>query len=163
DRGAEIDAKRQDGRTAYQMAVVSGQMEVAKLLQARGADLTLSELEQFVKERVSGETSAQRSGTAMSKVAASDLHSGHLLAQLAETNSIAAVEALLAAGVPVNARGTHGGTALHWACWKGHSDLVKLLLEHGASLTIQDLQFHAPPSGWLHHGAENCSNPDGEY
>jgi hypothetical protein len=73
------------------------------------------------------------------------------------------VRALLAAGVPVDARGEHGGTALHWACWKGYADVVKLLLEHGASLTIEDHAFHAPPGGWLDHGRDNCPERGGDY
>jgi ankyrin repeat protein len=53
-----------------------------------------------------------------------------------------------------------GGTALHWACWKGYADLVEILLKNGASLTIEDHAFHAPPSGWLEHGRENCGEGD---
>jgi hypothetical protein len=37
------------------------------------------------------------------------------------TTSPPAVRALLAAGVPVDSRGHYGGTALHWACWKGYA------------------------------------------
>ncbi len=70
---------------------------------------------------------------------------------------------LLAAGLPINAGGEHGGTALHWACWKGYADLVKLLLDHHAALDIKDQSFHAPPSGWLHHGTQNCGEPGGDY
>ena len=70
---------------------------------------------------------------------------------------------LLAAGMHVDARGEMGGTALHWACWKGYPDLVKLLLDNGASLTIEDNQFHAPPPGWFDHGLHNCNEEGGDY
>jgi len=40
DRGADLDAQREDGRTAYALAVLSGQTEVAELLAARGAKKT---------------------------------------------------------------------------------------------------------------------------
>lgn len=75
----------------------------------------------------------------------------------------AAVRALLEAGVPVNACGEHGATALHWACWKGYADLVKMLLRHGASLTVEDQQFHGTPVGWFTHGLQNCGDGGGEY
>jgi ankyrin repeat protein len=48
------------------------------------------------------------------------------------------VQALLRAGWNVNARGSGGETALHWACWNGNADLVRLLLEHGASLKVKE-------------------------
>ncbi len=88
---------------------------------------------------------------------------GQLLPQFAANHRTAAVYALLAAGVPVDTRGDHGATALHWACWKGYADLVKLLVEHGASLTIADEAFHAPPAGWFSHGLQNCGGQSGDY
>lgn len=71
--------------------------------------------------------------------------------------------ALLAAGMPVDARGEHGATALHWACWKGYADLVEILLKHGASLVIQDRQFQGTPPRWFGHGVHNCSECDSDY
>jgi ankyrin repeat protein len=70
---------------------------------------------------------------------------------------------LLAAGVPVDSRGEAGGTALHWACWKAYADLVALLIEHGASLVVEDSDFHATPSGGLPHGTQNSPERDGDY
>lgn len=29
-----------------------------------------------------------------------------------------------------------GSTALHWACWNGHMDVVKFLISQGASLPL---------------------------
>ena len=78
-----------------------------------------------------------------------------LLPDMASVHSVEAVEKLLAAGVPIDTRGEHGATALHWACWKGYADLVKLLLAHGASLDVKDEAFHADPAGWVDHGREN--------
>jgi hypothetical protein len=54
------------------------------------------------------------------------------------TTSPPAVRALLSAGVPVDSRGHYGGTALHWACWKGYADLVDGALRGllGASLHV---------------------------
>ena len=70
---------------------------------------------------------------------------------------------MLAAGLPVDARGDLGGTALHWACWKGYPDLVKLLLDHGASLTTEDTTFQGTPAGWFTHGLRNCADAGGGY
>jgi hypothetical protein len=86
-----------------------------------------------------------------------------LLPDLASSHCVSGVRALLATGVAVDTPGELGGTALHWACWKGHADLVKILLTHGASLTAEDTSFHATPAGWLDHGRENSLERDGDY
>src|SRR5262249_30357319 len=75
----------------------------------------------------------------------------------------ASVRALLTAGAPVDSRGEWGATALHWSCWKGYADIVKLLLEAGASLTIQDEMFHGAPPGRFAHGLQNCQELGGDY
>lgn len=40
---------------------------------------------------------------------------------------------------------------------------MKLLLDHGASLTAKDPQYHATPPGWFEHGIQNCSETGGDY
>ena len=159
DYGADINARRHDGRTAYALAAVAGRKDLTELLKARGADLSMAEADQIVADCLTaGPEGAKALLAAREKVAGSML-AAHLLPDLTMSHSTEAVRVLLAAGVPVNTRGGHGGTALHWACWKGYPDIVALLLEYGADLTLEDFQFHARPAGWLHHGAAN--NGDG--
>jgi ankyrin repeat protein len=86
-----------------------------------------------------------------------------LLPEFAASHRSQAVRALLTAGVAVDTAGDYGGTALHWACWKGYADLVKLLLDHGAPLTIEDNVFHSTPTGWFSHGRRNSLERDGDY
>jgi ankyrin repeat protein len=130
DHGAAIEARRPDGRTAYALAVVSGQTEVAALLKSRGADTTVPPLD-------------------------SSPQTDRLLPDMASVHATETVRTLLAAGVPIDTRGEHGATALHWACWKGYADLVELLLAHGASLDVRDTSFNGDPAGWRDHGSEN--------
>jgi ankyrin repeat protein len=132
DAGVNLDAARNDGLTAYAMAVQTGQAEVAKLLKDRGANTDVS-----VPEAT--------------------------LTNLAENHHTAGVRDLLAKGIDVNSRGHLGVTALHWACWKGYADLVELLLQHGASITIVEYQFNATPLGWFTHGVQNCKEGSKEY
>jgi len=106
DSGVEVNAQRKDGRTAFALAVQSGQTETAALLEARGATTSVSPLDRSL--------------------------------------------AICA-------------TALHWACWKGYADLVELLLDHGASLTIEDEEFHGTPPGWFGHGVQACTEGSGDY
>ncbi len=151
DAGAEIDARRADERTAYALAAQSHQTETADLLRSRGANTELSDLDRFLAEGGDPPRTA--------------IHPDdyRLITDMAQHRRIDAVRGLLAAGLPVDALGEHGATALHWACWKGYPDLVKLLLDHGASLTIQDNQYHAAPTGWLSHGSTNCHECGGDH
>jgi len=157
DRGADVNARRMDGRNPYALAVLSGQKETAALLKSRGANTELSALDQFVEASANGgQCSLPHNIRAHPEYA-------HLVPHLAAVHNTAAVRALLAAGLPIDGRGEHGGTALHWACWKGYADLVKLLIDHNAALDIKDQSFQAPPAGWMHHGTRNCGEPGGDY
>lgn len=163
DSGAHIDVKRNDGRTAYALAVQSGQTETATLLTKQGANTEISTTDRFmgacqtarpeVLERLLTEAPDMTRSPEVER----------LLPDLTTAHRTAAVRSLLAAGVPVDGRGDLGGTALHWACWKGYADLAKLLLDHGASLTVEDHQFHGTPSGWFGHGVQNCPESGGDY
>src|SRR5205823_1893029 len=48
DHGAAIDARRADGRTAYAVAIQSGQTATASLLESRGASTELSAIDRFL-------------------------------------------------------------------------------------------------------------------
>jgi ankyrin repeat protein len=163
DSGAGMDARRNDGRTAYAMAVNSGQTEVAALLEARGASTDLAAIDRFMGECAAADAGQLHRLLAGAPRIAPSPEDERLLPDLASEHRTPAVLALLAAGVPVDARGEAGGTALHWACWKGYADLVKVLIEHGASMTIEDSQFHGTPPGWFAHGLQNCGQRDGDY
>jgi len=151
DAGAEIDARRSDGRTAYALAAQSHQTEAADLLRSRGANTELSDLDRFL---------AEGGGPPRTGVHPDDYR---LLTDMAQHRRVDAVRGLLAVGLPVDALGEHGATALHWACWKGYADLVQILLEHGASITIRDKEYDAPAYGWLFHGLRNCGDRSGDY
>jgi ankyrin repeat protein len=160
DGGADVDARRKDGRTPYAMAVQGGQTELATLLKARGANTELSALDSFIEKFVAADGATRKKLSQDAPKFPLSFESVHLLGDLTQSHHTAAVEALLAAGVPVGSLSEHGGTALHWACWKGYDDIVKLLIEHGAPLAIEDHDFHAPPAGWMHHGVRNCGEGD---
>lgn len=48
--------------------------------------------------------------------------------------------------------GTHGGTALHWAAWVGRDQLVKELIEKGAEINRNCIDFRGTPLLWAVHG-----------
>lgn len=56
-------------------------------------------------------------------------------------------------GADITHRGTHGGTALHWAAWCGRPELVSKLIEAGASVDQKCIDFKSTPLFWAIHGA----------
>ncbi|HXP61092.1 MAG TPA: ankyrin repeat domain-containing protein [Dongiaceae bacterium] len=77
------------------------------------------------------------------------------LPRAAENNNTEAVRLMLAAGWPVDARGRHGGTALHWAAFHGNLEAIRLILGYSPALEMRDADFNATPLGWATHGSEH--------
>jgi ankyrin repeat protein len=184
DAGADINAKRLDGRTAYALAYQRGQKETCELLASRGAKTEVPVIDYFaglcadaepeeirafvsgngdgIEKRINAGHSADEIRRVVQEANRNPMIA-RVLPDLASSHRTDGVRGLLAAGFPVDARGGHGGTALHWACWKGYADIVKLLLENGASLTIKDFAFEGTPPGWFGHGTQNCGESGGDY
>jgi len=77
------------------------------------------------------------------------------LAHAARNNHLSAVRLMLQAGWPVNARGQHQGTALHWATFHGNLEMVEAILPHRPSLDLPDADHQASPLGWATFGSEH--------
>jgi ankyrin repeat protein len=152
NHGADIDAVRTDGRTAFALATISGQAEIAALLAARGADIRLSPLDAFIAGQ----------DTEVPVESLNSASNARLLIEMAEAGNVPAVTRLLDAGVPIDVRGNMGETPLHWACWTGNADLIKVLIDHGAPLEERESSYNATPAGWLHHGA-GAAETGGDY
>ncbi|MEA3028767.1 MAG: hypothetical protein QOG13_92 [Sphingomonadales bacterium] len=70
---------------------------------------------------------------------------------------------LLSKGANPNARADDAGTghsALHSAAWNGDLEMVKLLAEAGADLSMRDARHDAPPWGWATTAITVTNNPD---
>jgi ankyrin repeat protein len=163
DGGAAVDTKREDGRTAYALAVQTGQSETARLLESRGASTDVQPLDRFMGACASAGPDELSLLLASVPDILQTPGGERLLPDLTANGHISAVRVLLAAGVPVDSRGEYGATALHWACWHGRAELVRLLIEHGASLTAEDEQFQGTPAGWFGHGVQNCGTENADY
>ena len=73
---------------------------------------------------------------------------GDELRRAASAGDLAKVKELLDKGVDVNAANQYGGTALAFACDKGRTEVVKLLLERGANPNTKDTFYNFTPIGW---------------
>jgi ankyrin repeat protein len=77
------------------------------------------------------------------------------IADAAQENNVNAVRLMLESGWPVDARGQHNATPLHWAGFNGNVEMTRLLLAHRAPLDAKDRDFDGTPLGWATHGAEH--------
>ena len=75
-----------------------------------------------------------------------------------------AVGLMLDAGWPVDARGQEGGTALHWAAWRGDADLVRELVRRGAPVEDRNNNYNSTPLWWGIYASVHGWHPDqGDY
>lgn len=77
------------------------------------------------------------------------------LVDAAQDRNIDTVRLMLEAGWPADARGQHGGTALHWAAFHGHAEMARLILRFQPPLEAVDFDFGGTPLGWAIHGSQN--------
>jgi hypothetical protein len=74
----------------------------------------------------------------------------------AQFGHVAVVELLLDLGADpnrFNPQGAHShSTPLHQAALAGHADTVRLLVQRGARLDIQDTLWNGTPADWADHG-----------
>jgi ankyrin repeat protein len=75
------------------------------------------------------------------------------LADAARDENTNAVRLMLWIGWPVDARGQHGATALHWAAFHGNADLVRQILPYAPPMELRDDDFGGTPVGWGIYGS----------
>ena len=141
------------GRTAYEGAVLFGNVDVAGLLLAAGADEdAVDHFTRFVGacmagDRTSVESMMQADASLLSQAIA---RRPDLIARAAERGRPDAVRLMAGLGFDVNAR--RRATALHEAAWRGDVAIARVLIDLGADPTITDREHHSTPRGWAEFG-----------
>lgn len=130
-RGADIEMRDSEGRSALIHAAASGHAEVARVLVEAGAKVGLVEAALLgdgttVKAFLSGGTDLQGDLT------------GSALWWAARSGQTEAVRLLLDAGANVDARVGRSVTALVQAALMGRTEVVGLLIAHGADVNAYD-------------------------
>ena len=111
----------EDGATAFMRAALCGDIEVMEMLLAKGADPTI----------------ITKDGTTALMAASGVGFTEGFIQYRSKEDSLAAVKLLLDLGADVNAQNESGLTALHGAAHRAALEEIKLLVAHGASLTIE--------------------------
>ncbi|HKE89278.1 MAG TPA: ankyrin repeat domain-containing protein [Gemmatimonadales bacterium] len=154
--GADIARKRTDGRTPYAVAELNGNRAVADWLLAQGASPELAAVDRLVAACSRGDRATVDKLLAANPALRSEITDDHYISfhQAAERNDVPALEAMLACGFDPNRPDSGiGKTALHSAAMAGWPDAVRVLLAHGASVTIRDREFNGTPLIWAAEGS----------
>jgi ankyrin repeat protein len=164
ERGADIHARRDDGRTAWMLATRGGFDDLATLLEQAGATPeSLSPEDALMAACGRGDVEAARVLASPSAIAALHPADARLLPDAAAHGRVSVVTACLAAGFAIDTADEAGATALHHAAIHGRADLVRELLRRGADFRIRDGEHSAPAIGWACFGADHVAEPDGDY
>ena len=85
-----------------------------------------------------------------SKLPADDLAT---LANAARDDENGPVKAMIAAGWPVDARGQHRATPLHWAAWNGNAVIAAALIAAHAPIDVKGDEYDVSPLTWAVYGS----------
>ncbi len=154
--GADIARTRTDGRTPYAVAELNGNRAVADWLLAQGASPELAEVDRLVAACSRGDRKTVNTLLAANPGLKGEITDDHYITfhQAAERGDVGALEAMLVCGFDPNRPDQGiGKTALHSAAMAGWPDAVRVLLAHGASVTIRDKEFNGPPLIWAAEGS----------
>lgn len=77
------------------------------------------------------------------------------VAHAARSNQTPVVRLMLECGWPVDARGQHQATALHWAAFHGNAEMTDAILGFGPPLEATDADFKGTPLRWAIYGSEH--------
>lgn len=153
--GADLHARRADGKTALTLAELNGRTSAATALRAHGAVEELSLEDKFIAACMRGDRAEALRLRDPAFVAAN--------AKIFLEASAPAIETMLACGFDLATTGGMGETKLHWAAFTGNLAAVHILLAHGASVTARDKNYQAPPLGWCFHASLNERGPDADF
>lgn len=163
-RGADMNRRRADGRTPYAVAELSGNREVAEWLARSGAAADLSEVDQLCAACARGDGARAQELLRDHPGLRAQFSAEHYgaLYRAAERGDAGAIEAFLASGLDAS-RGDDeiGKTALHVAAMEGWVEAVRVLLAHGASVTVRDREFHGQPLIWAAEGSQHAPAEEG--
>ena len=162
--GAALDVRDEDGLTPYSIAARRGDKSLMKLLADAGGPTELDPVAEWIGAVAQGDDDHAARCLAADpdlpkKLRPNDME---LLPMWASAGLDEGVKRLLAAGVPMDARGIDNGTALHYAGMWGRGNTVGVLLALGADPDVMGGPQDAPgtPLDWTAWGSRNLPGAD---
>lgn len=166
EQGADPNVVRPDGRTPYQLAVRHGNDHVAALLLSHGAGTQgVRPMDRLLGACIQNDAEAANAILLAHPDLPNSLEAEdcEAIVRLAGKNKLDSVRLMAGLGFHLTSRGESGATPLHIAAWHGHADMVKLLLDVGASVNARDASYDTSPLAWAAHGSKNCRRADEDY
>jgi ankyrin repeat protein len=157
---------RADGRTPYELAMRSGNVAVAEVLrEVGGAVDALRPVDAVLAACATGDASGARRALDADPGLRETLlrDEPDALVHAAGTGNAAAIPVLASLGYDLGREAREGGTALHWAAWRGRTDVVRALLAAGAPVDPRDRTYGSSPIAWAAHGSAHCREADEDY
>jgi ankyrin repeat protein len=131
------------GYTPYQAALMRGMPDIAELIAAKGGDTTpLGEFEQFQSACMRGDLEMALE-LAPEYLGVDPAKDHELLCRAAGNGNVKAVQTMLAVGFELTSLDGH--TPLHMAAFRGHKDVIRILIDAGADTRLRDPVYNTPP------------------
>jgi hypothetical protein len=164
--GADPNLRSAGGRTPYFLAVRAGNIAVADVLGAHGANAgDVRPIDELVGacRRADADAAWSIVRSHPDVVKTMGLQDREVLLQAAAKNRLAQVTLMSELGFDLGAFGECGATALHVAAWHGHVEIAELLVHFLAPVNVRDATYGTSSLGWAAHGSRNCRDADERY
>ncbi len=141
DHGADPTLAAKEGTTAFAIAARMARADVLELFERRGFAVALDGDDAFLAACARDDEATARGIVAADPAVVQRLQSQNsgLVVDFAGSGNTSAVRLMLDLGFDIGSQRTNpswsqGETALHVAAWRGHLEMVKLLIQRGAPL-----------------------------
>jgi ankyrin repeat protein len=154
--GADVNAVRKDGETAFAEATYHGFLDIARSLLKAGSKINTSGWYGNTPLHWAADHGSSETVNVLIDLGA-DINmrredGGTPLHAAAYTNNTAAIRALLARGAKLEERNKAGETPLHLAAAQGHPEAVALLMDRGANTSAKNNDGKTPLDLALNRG-----------
>ena len=155
DKGADVNAKTEEGETPLHTAVSNDHKEIIELLIKEGADVNAVAMDDVFFEQTPLDAANKYNQGAVAvllrKYGGKTCVELEALIDSAKKGDINGIKQHLAAGGDVSYRNKNGDTPLNYAAFLGHVEIVEVLVENGADVNAKGLADWTP----LHLAAHN--------